>query len=860
MALQNSEPLPESALAEFEEACAQETRDLMVQRLRVSLSVGLVLYGGFWVLDWLQHGEVEGFLTATLVIRLFIVALSLVTIYLTRKEFGRKHILPLSLNVLALATVGISTMTLYLNGFESDYYIGNMLVLFFVGLFMPWPLWASVFFCSVMSLSYFIPNTVKGFGAPNPGDYFSNAISPLLFLLGTCIYTCMATSMTDRLRRRDLALRFQLEDANRGLKRLDEAKTKFFSNVSHELRTPLMLILGPLEALLSGREKGNIKELLEAMSANAHRLLREVNMILNFSRLEAGRLVINPEPANLSSVLNELVKGARPYASDRGMKLEADGLDELPDMYFDVEKIETVAMNLLSNALKFTPDDGTITVRGFVTDEYAAFEVQDSGIGIPEEHVDKVFERFHQVDSQQKGKSQGTGLGLSFSKEIVDMHGGSMTLRSKLGEGTTFRVELPRKQETASLDDPSDDKGKTTVTKARAFADLSRNNLSEDQEGVSAPDDAPLVLLVEDNPDVRAFVKRSLASTYRIATAEDGIMGLVKTKQVSPDLIISDVMMPRMDGFEMVKKLREDPSSANIPIIMLTARTTVSDIVEGLNSGAIDYLTKPFKIAELEARVAAQLRASAMEKTLDERDTRLAAVGQMTSSLAHDLRGPLTTVVGRIGLIRMLASDQPGMADLDRDLQSAESAAKRAGEMIEEMVSYVRDGQVALSLEFTDMEEYIRNLGEDMRIGLNESDIELVVDVHPDEGLNAKIDREKIRRVVENLVHNSRDAFLHQEDRKESAQIHLAVKASLAAVSIRIADNGPGIPAEVADNLFQQFATAGKPQGTGLGLAIVRNLIKAHQGNVSVEFEPPEGGAAFVVNLPKDPSAEYQPA
>lgn len=837
----------------FAEAFVRETRDLLVARLHLGLGVGIVLYMAFSVLDYFVVGAQW---SAFLLIRGLVCLLAGGSLLLFRTETGRRYHLAVSTIPIFLGSLGISAMTWRLDGFGSAYFYGNMLVLFLVGLFIPWPVRLTAFFCALAVLTYAVPNLVLH------GATVATALLPLFFLLGTAVLTCWATLAAERGRRTDLHQRMQLGLVNDQLTLADEMKTRFFSNVSHELRTPLMLILGPLDALIRGEAAGDPATLLRAMNSNAHRLLRQVNMILNFSRLEAGRQKVNWTPCNLASVLEELVSAALPYAERRRIDLKLEGATGLPDLYFDPEQIETVAANLLSNAMKFTPDGGRVTVRAGRDGEDLYWEVEDSGCGIPESELGRVFERFHQVDGGVKGKIQGTGLGLSLSRELILLHHGDISVRSTYGAGTTFRVRLPIQppaevKETLAAAEASgaperagDASGvKRAPAAATQFADLAGASLDQ-AASVEQPEDGPLLLVVEDNPDMRAFVANSLRRHYRVATAEDGEYGLEAARRLRPDLIVSDVMMPRLDGFGMVAALRQDRTFANTPIIMLTARTGSEAVVKGLSLGAVDYVNKPFKMIEIEARIAAQLRARSAEKALDERETRLIAVGQMTGTIAHDLRGPLQAIQGRIELVRMTAQVRGGLNEIEEDLCSVERTVRRVANMTQEIMEFVRGGSTALDRQPCDAAELVTAIANDMRGALAAAGVELELSVPPSACCPLEVDRDRLQRALENLINNARDA-VNQADGERERRIWLHVDGDAAGTTIRIADNGPGIPAEVADRLFQPFATAGKAQGTGLGLSIVRNIVTAHGGTITVDRCPPEGGAAFEVRLPR---------
>ncbi|MFK5955663.1 MAG: ATP-binding protein [Planctomycetota bacterium] len=843
--------VPAGQLENFDELFQQEGRDLLTARLRVSLLAGSFLYVAFALLDLFVVGE--GQFWTFFWIRIVAVLSPLAYLAFANTDWGRKNVRPLSFGIMFIGAAAMAVMTRLLGGFGHEYFIGIMLAAFLVGLFFPWGVRLTAWYCLAVMVFYIGVNL----GAPTAT--LGEALLPVFFLGGTFFLTCWAAGAIEASRREGLLLRLQLKEANESLQELDKAKTGFFANVSHELRTPLMLILGPLESLMSG-DGGDPKPLLNSMSANAHRLLRQVNTILNFSKIEAGQQECNRELGQVGEVLDTLVAGAAPYALQRGIKLTGNGFDVLPEIPHEAEQIETAVANLLSNAMKFTPDGGSVTIETGAEKDFIWIEVQDTGCGIPEKDVKKVFDRFHQVDGGKGGKIQGTGLGLALSKELVELHGGTIEASSVLGKGTTFRIQLPTLEASdwngSSAQNPATKK-KEVQTVARSnsdatrFADVQTTGLEDTQDRIldQAGADAPLLLVVEDNPDMRSFVSTSLAKRYRVATAENGKLGLEKARKIRPDMIVSDVQMPVMDGFEMVGELRKDKTFDKTPIIMLTAKTGAEAVVKGLRLGAVDYVNKPFKMVEIEARIAAQLRTRAVEKTLDERDSRLVAVGQMTGTIAHDMRGPLTAIFNRIELVRMVTEMAGNLDGVDDDLVAIEDTVRRVNNMIQELLEFVRGNNVTLDLQPIKVSKFLGRLSEDMSASLKNVDITFEQESVGDLETEIEMDRDRISRVLENLVNNSRDAVVGV-DGKTDGTVWMRTEVTKNHLIIRVADNGPGIPDEAAKKLFQPFATAGKANGTGLGLSIVRNLVTAHDGRIEVDFHPPEGGAAFTMTLP----------
>jgi len=853
-------------LAGFEAAFRQETGQLFLERARFLLKVTLVLYPAFGLLDLAMAPEKAG---GFLQIRAAVCALYLISLAAVYSRHAGRLAQPLVMLSALASAAGISVMSNQLGGYAGNYFAGNMIVLFVIGFFLPWELGAA----ALLSTLIIGADLAINLAAHPPSRAM---VGPLFFLIGSAVFTWLATLSSRRTRRRDLSLRLRLETANEELKELDRVKSRFFANVTHELRTPLTLLLGPLETLLGeAAEAGNPdrQRLLQSMITNAHRLLRQVDALLESARLESGRLRLEPEPGNVGTLLAELVVAAVPLAERRGIELSAEALEALPDGTFDPEKVEIIASNLVSNALKFTPRGGKVTVRSVVSDEgWVAFEVEDTGPGIPAEELELIFERFHQVE----GTSAGTGLGLALSRELARLHGGDVLVRSEPGRGARFRVELPReaRAQAERRRQPRRREDQLALARAEALtvreysrrsqretllADVELPRLKGDVEPrPQPPADAPRILLVEDNEELRDFMARRLAATYQVEEAKDGEAGLAAARRTTPDLIVSDVMMPGMDGHELCRRLRADPGLATVPVILLTARAGSEAIVEGLEVGADDYVVKPFALRELEARIAAHLRARETERQLHERESRLVAIGQMTSSVVHDLRNPLTLLKGYADLAHRLAV-RGGESVIAEELEQVQAASDRLRRMIEEILEFARGGTPKLMLETLPARALLDEMLTPLAADLEERGIATEVHLKLDDEVKVTLDRDRMQRVLENLLKNAREAVLAGVTGPRGRRVFLRAWVEDGdALAIRVADTGPGIAHELAGHLFEPFATTGKKQGTGLGLVTVRNLVKAHGGEIRVETSAPEGGAAFTVTLPLTP-AESEP-
>lgn len=399
-------------------------------------------------------------------------------------------------------------------------------------------------------------------------------------------------------------LSFEKKEAER-LVALDEIKTRFFTNISHEFRTPLTLLVGPLAEL---GKKYPAESMIPVMQRNLSRLQNLINQLLDLSKLEVGKLEPIIQYADVAHFLRYQFASFESLAQSKQIIFERTQSHQKCLAYFDEDKLEKIVTNLLSNAFKFTNENGRVIVNvQYATPQEGTTEkgtlltltVADNGIGIDPERLPRIFDRFYQVDDSQRRHYEGTGIGLALVKELVLALKGTIDVTSKPEKGTTFIITLPcneanwgayvqpNKPTQAHSDSPSNlDKP--------AFIDSSINEKN---------DEAPLLLIVEDNPDLRNYIRSIFGNTYRIEEAQDGQIGLQRAIELIPDVVICDVMMPRLDGFGFCKALKTDIRTNHIPVVMLTAKATLSDRLEGLETGADDYLSKPFHTEELQIRV-----------------------------------------------------------------------------------------------------------------------------------------------------------------------------------------------------------------------------------------------------------------
>src|SRR5579862_541646 len=442
------------------------------------------------------------------------------------------------------------------------------------------------------------------------------------------------------------------------LAELDRAKTVFFSNISHEFRTPITLMLGPVQELLAKVDGGaaslaGAQELLTIVHRNGLRLQKMVNALLDFSRLEAGRIQANFEPTDLSRLTRDIASGFRSTIERGGLKFVVH-CDPLPEpVYIDRDMWEKIVLNLISNAFKFS-FEGKIEVRLRSEGELAVLTVSDTGVGVAEQELPRLFERFHRIEGSKARTHEGSGIGLALVQELVRLHHGKIAATSELGKGTTFSIAIPfgtshlPAGNVRNLDSTKTDVGPThSSNQSMIFADEMAEWLPEAPGSVApamreltARDAEVHVLVADDNSDMREYIARLLGARWSVETVSDGLAALEAIRKRQPTLVVTDVMMPRMDGFELLREIREDPATRSIPVVILSARAGEESRVEGLEAGADDYIVKPFTARELVARIAARLDLHRLGTLLEKERSAIDSLFQQTPVPIAVLTGP----------------------------------------------------------------------------------------------------------------------------------------------------------------------------------------------------------------------------
>ena len=662
------------------------------------------------------------------------------------------------------------------------------------------------------------------------------------------------------------------------LAEIDRAKTEFFSNVSHEFRTPLTLMLGPLEDALAIRFlPPRVYEKLDVAHRNSVRLLKLVNTLLDFSRIEAGRMEAVYEPVDLRALTAELASVFRSAIEKAGLNLMVHCSPLTSSVYVDREMWEKIVFNLLSNAFKFT-FDGEITVTLKQEGEHVMLEVSDTGTGIPAEELPHLFERFHRVKGARGRSYEGSGIGLALVQQLVKLHGGEVRVASVVEHGSVFTVSIP----TGSAHLPPDRIG---GVRAAGSAGLSNNAYVEevlkwlpdsrsDFENVQIPtflNDASgtrtgearaRILLADDNADMREYLRRLLAQTYEVEAVGDGeaALGLARLREF--DLVLSDVMMPKLDGFGLLKALRADDRTQTLPVILLSARAGEESRVEGMGAGADDYLIKPFSARELLARVEAHLNLqrvrregeqALMEMIAREQKARASAEvanrvkDDFLAMLSHELRTPLNAIMGWSHLLKKgKLSDK----DLQRGIDAIDRNAGAQCAIIDELldVSRIVTGKLKLETKPIELGGVIEAAIDAVRPAAEAKGIRIVKAFDQNVGL---VDGEAVRlqQVIWNLLSNA------VKFTPNDGQIRVELKISEKDLRIVVSDTGEGIEPDFLPFIFERFRQADSSAkrihgGLGLGLSIVRSLVEMHGGAIHAASDGIGKGATFTVTLP----------
>lgn len=663
------------------------------------------------------------------------------------------------------------------------------------------------------------------------------------------------------------------------------AKGEFLANVSHELRTPLTLILAPLEQLnAAASPPADWRVQVERMTRNALLLLNRVNDILDFSKTDAGKFDVIWEKADLGTLIGPLMEDASAAARSRGRDLSWAIDPALGTVAVDPRHLEKIVLNLVSNALKFTPEGGWVRIAIVPLDaKRYELSVADSGIGIPAAKLSELFTRFHQIDTSATRQYGGTGIGLALVKQLSELMGGEAGVESEEGKGARFFVRLPRQLDgSMAASSPiarSENASLSALRRARFDGSAGARSC---REGARHATERPRVLIVDDNADMREYIASLLDEECAVATADDGLKAWHLLGRQPFDLVVSDVMMPELDGLGLAARIKADASLSRIPVILVTARGGADASTTGLGSGADDYIAKPFSPGELKARVSASLRMAKLQAQFRDA-SREAGMAMVASGVLHNIGNLLCNMSASAGVLQdilarsdayrldkiatLLRSARPGdggNALPPELLPYVEKLARRLGAEREAILSEAASlrhctehvsGIVRAQQEFVrtgaDLVELVsvRTLF-DTALALSQGRISAcgvaVNRIHEVEAA-VRADRYRMLQILCNLIVNAIDAM----EAVPAAARHLSIRVEArdGKVRIEVSDTGSGIDARDLPLVFNQgFTTKGSGHGYGLHLSALwaresGGILRCHSGG-------PDCGATFIFELP----------
>ncbi|MEP7246314.1 MAG: ATP-binding protein, partial [Gammaproteobacteria bacterium] len=652
------------------------------------------------------------------------------------------------------------------------------------------------------------------------------------------------------------------------LAKLDRAKTLFLSDVSHEFRTPLTLLLSPLDDVLARRSlPDSDRELLQTSRRAATRLLKLVQSLLDFSRVEAGRVQAAFEATDIGTLTADLASLFRSTFERAKVGLVVESPQLAEPVYVDRDMWEKIVLNLLSNAFKFTLV-GEVRVRLQLEAAWAVLSVKDTGCGIAADDIPLVFERFHRGRTERARSAEGSGIGLSLVQELVKLHGGTISLVSEVDQGTTVTVRMHRGAKHLPADHVSVTRRQSVASGAASFVEEISGWVEESDESLlvrinakplpaakrAVPDGAERILVVDDNADMRRYLRRILQDQWKVETATDGMAALTRIRKSAPDLVIADLMMPGLDGLSLLAALRDDPKLADLPVMVLSARANEDASIDALNAGADDYLPKPFSARELTSRVAVQLARIRLRRA--ERAAREVAEQkgffkeELVLMLANSLRNPLNVMVNTISRLK---DQNVAGEEARRALEIIRASTREQHRLIDQVHDVSRITAGCFDIERNRIDslsaimcaeiDAIRAVAAVKRVRL-ESFIDSAAG--PLDG-----DAERLRQVVQNLLAHAL-AYTHA-----GGNIIVECHGRAGYVELVVRDNGMGIAQESLPHLFDPLwqmhharDDAARTGGIWLGLAVIHRIVELHGGRIIASSEGQSLGAAFTVCLP----------
>ncbi|MFI5305184.1 MAG: ATP-binding protein [Nitrospiria bacterium] len=604
-------------------------------------------------------------------------------------------------------------------------------------------------------------------------------------------------------------------------------------------------------------------KILQIIYQNGLRLLKLINDLLDLTKIDSGKMTVSYSKRDFSSFVRGIMTSLSALAEKKQIQLSCTKNSEKCEFYFDPDKIEKVILNLIMNALKFTPVGGQVGISWKIEGKQVEVAVRDTGIGIAKENLSKLFSRFSQVETSITRSYEGTGIGLALARELIELHQGKILARSELGKGTTITFVLPfllRSPEQRPIKgegiSPEQIQEDWTKTLQRTASYSTTESLPDPQVGFAQVTvNGPKILLIEDNLDMTEFIIMQLKDHYQIINARNGVEGMHLASKELPSLILSDVMMPLKDGYQLCKEIKENHRTQHIPVILITAKAEMNMKLEGFESGADDYLTKPFSVGELRARISSLLKLRDFEAKLIHSE-KMASVGLLVAGVAHEVNNPLNfanvhlrnlqRAVDRVKAT-LLAQGQEvldeetreSLQEIPEDFNVIQIGLDRIKNIVQDLKTHVRKDEETFIL--TDLHQ-----GLDSTLNLIKGEFINQIAVVREYGNVEQIEAipGQLNQVFLNLIQNAFQAI----PKGKKGEIQIKTWKEEDFIKVAIQDNGEGIPPENIKRVFDPFfTTKDVGQGTGLGLYICDQIIQKHGGRLEVESHLNKGTKMVIV-------------
>jgi signal transduction histidine kinase len=760
-------------------------------------------------------------------------------------------------------TFFICLMIYFTEGVKSPYYAGLNLVLIGVT-------WVAQMDAIESLIAVLLTLLMYGLACWGQGSYsLALLFNNLYFISLTGVIVVTGGYYLNKLRYREYVLRFaldqskaDLESSNAKLIELDKAKSNFFANISHELRTPLTLLIGPLDRMRvreNPPDPAEREEMLDIMYQNAMRLLRLINDLLALVRMDSGKMQLRPERMELRPFIEGICRSVSAMAEEKKIDLQWEVRSEGDGhVVLDRDKVEKILLNLVFNAFKFTPEGGRVGIRALQEGGRLELVVRDTGKGMTQEEVSRVFERFWQAESASNRRFQGVGLGLALVRELAHLHGGEVKVESQAGVGTSMQVTLdvsmapmpPEEhlaEETAATG--SGDWLGQLYRRAEFFPAHVRGSAPQNGAAEAAESELPLVLVADDEPEMMRFLRSQLKGKFQLHEAADGRQAVELAEKNRYQLILLDFMMPHLDGVEVVRRLRAMPEHRSVPVIILTARADEDSKIHALEAGATDFLSKPFASTELLVRCRNLSSAYELQREFEDRTRRLeeamrliketetqmvqqakmASLGQLSAGLLHEINNPLNFATTALFLLKKrMGQNGAAPESLEKPMKDLQDGIRRVADIVSSLREFTHPD--AKLFETVDLSEVV---GQAVRfVQIKSSEIRLQMEIAPECRIHGNANQ--LIHLCINLLQNAVDSL--KEKNGDGQRIAITGRMDNGRIALVFEDNGKGMSEEVRKRVFEAFFTTKKVgQGVGLGLSICHRIVEQHGGSIEVE-------------------------